>query len=351
MRVAKYELERALGEGAFGATYLAKDTVTGESIALKILKDAGLGLDEFRNEAKALMNLNHPNIIRYKDCNYFDIGPGQRLFYLATEFAAGGSLTTKVGKVSTETAVDYGIQMLRGLAECHRQQRLHCDIKPDNVLLSRGNIKIADFGISVDSTKTVDGKRRGTPRYWAPEQFSPTIRLSKRTDIWSAGVTLFELVYGHHPFPDQRDILNLSAEASCPAVGQFPKLDDVIRRALAKDESLRFQTAETFLDALQGCCRIVLKNIMKAEQGTVGWDNDGQGHTDRAFHVEFRTEFKSVPVVHASVEMMDIATDDRSSRLRIEIKDVSTKSASIQIGCWDVSRIWGCRVRWLAIGE
>lgn len=351
-RLAKYELQRPLGDGgAFGVTYLAWDTVVEEWVALKVLKDDRLALDEFRNEARALMYLNHPNIIRYKDCNYFDIGPGRRKFYLATEFADGGSLKTKIGRVSIETAVDYGIQMLRGLAECHRQYRLHADLKPDNVVLSRGSIKIIDFGISVDSTKTVDGQRRGTPLYMAPERFPPALRLSKRGDIWSAGVILFELVYGHRPFPDVPSILNPAAEASCRPVGQFPKLNDVIRRSLAKNENSRFKTAETFLDALQECCRIVLKTIMKAEQGIVGWENDGQGHTERSFRVEFRSEFTSIPVVQASMELMDLSTDDRSSRLRIEVKEVTTSSATIQISCWDVSRIWGCRVRWLAIGE
>jgi serine/threonine protein kinase len=352
-KVAKYKIIRALenGEGAFGKTYLAEDTVTGEHVALKMIKNTQMALDDFRNEAKALMCFNHPNIIRYKDCNYFEVGPNERIFYLATEFAESGTLKGKIGDVSTMMAVDYGSQMLTGLAECHRQQRIHSDLKPDNIFLTRNRAKIGDFGISVDSTKTIEGRARGTPSYMAPEQFPPTLRLSKRTDLWSAGVVLFELVYGHHPFPTLQEILNTNVEAHCPPISQFPGLGDVIRRALTKSERFRYQTAEEFLDALQQCCRTIIKNVMKAEQGIVGWENDGQGHADRSFLVEFRSEFKSDPIVHAAVELMDISTDDRSSRLRVEVRDISNKSARIQVSCWDVSRIWGCKIRWLALGE
>lgn len=168
-RLAKYELSERLGEGRFGATYRAKDTVTGVSVALKVLKDERLGIEQFRSEVKALMSLRHPNIIRYEDCNYFEVESGRRLYYLAMEFADGGTLRNKVGRISTATAVEYSIQLLRGLAECHRhaadrpEGRLHCDLKPDNVFLSSGTVKIGDFGISADSTRTADGQMRGTP--------------------------------------------------------------------------------------------------------------------------------------------------------------------------------------------
>jgi LmbE family N-acetylglucosaminyl deacetylase len=99
--------------------------------------------------------------------------------------------------------------------------------------------------------------------------------------------------------------------------------------------------------------RFILDDPMKAEQGIVGWENDGNspGYSDRRFQIEFSVRFSSVPFVHASVELMDLTTEDKSTRLRVEVENVSTSSATIHICCWDVSRIWGCRVRWLAIGE
>ena len=164
--MAKYELERELGEGQFGVTYLAKDTVTEELVALKVLKHPQLALDDFRDEVKALMQFNHPNIIRYKDCNYFDATPAQRLFYLATEFADGGNLEGRAGRITLATAVDHVIQILTGLAECHRQHRLHADIRPANIFVTRGTVKIGDFGVSMESTNTVAGPILGTPSYW-----------------------------------------------------------------------------------------------------------------------------------------------------------------------------------------
>lgn len=353
-RIAKYELERVLGEGAFGATYVATDTVTGELVALKVFKNAQLALDEFQNEARALMMFSHPNIICYKDCNYFDVGSGRRLFYLATEFAESGSLKGKAGEVQIATGVDYVLQILAGLVECHRHHRLHCDLKPDNVFLSRGRAKIGDFGISLDTTKTINGHARGTPRYMAPEQFQSG-RLSRRTDIWSVGVMLFEFVYGgRHPFPDRRDFLNPSAEAHCRPVAQFPKLDDVIRRALTKNESLRFQTAAAFLEALQQCSRLVLKNIMKAEQGIVGWEYDGNAYDYREFEVALTAGFKKPPIIQFSIQHLDATPTnegDRTTRYWIEGEVPTPDRAKIKVGTWCNNKLMGCRIRWLALGE
>jgi len=351
-RIAKYQIERLLGEGAFGATYLATDTITDEQVALKIIKDTRLTLTEFRKEAKALLGFSHPNIIKYKDCNYFDVSPGQRVFYIATEVAEEGNLRAKVGKISPEMAVEYAMQILRGLAECHRQHRLHCDLKPDNVLLHHGVAKVADFGICHDSTETVEGHVRGTPLYMAPEQFPPTGRISKRTDIWAIGVMLYEMVYGHVPFRDPVDIRRHSIAPNCSVITQFPGLREVIRTAITKDEKVRYQTAGAFLDALEACCRTVVEDVMKAEQGIIGWDYDGQGHMEKSFEIFFKTPFKSVPLVHASIQKLDINSIDQTIRLQVDVENVTAHSARFRIASWDeASKMWGVKIRWLALGE
>ncbi len=353
-QLAKYEVERALGEGAFGITYLARDTVTGEKVALKVIKDPHLTVDEFRNEAKSLMELNHPNIIRYKDCNYFDQGPGQRLFYLATEFADGGSLKEKLGRTSVESAVDYTLQMLRGLAECHRRHRLHVDLKPDNVLISKGVVKIADFGLSVEYARTFHAERHGASGYMAPEQFPPRRRLSRRTDIWAAGVILFELVYGHHPFPNREDLFRPGTVPECPRVAQFPGLDGVLRKAIAYDETLRFQTAEEFSDALLGCCSVVVRNVMKAEHGTVGWDFDGSAYDDREWEIHFTAGFKTPPILQVSVLLLDSTPTnegDRTTRYRVAGEVIDRSKAKIKVGAWCNNKLYGCKISWLALGE
>ena len=355
-RVAKYNLERVLGDGAFGTTYLARDTVTGELVALKIFEDSQLALDDFRNEARALMHFNHPNIIHYKDCNYFDVGPALRLFYLATEFADGGDLKAKitVGHISVGMALEYVIQILIGLGECHRQHRLHSDLKPANVFLCRGRVKIGDFGISVDSTNTVDGRACGTPLYMAPEQLSPPFRLSKRTDLWAVGVILYELVYGRHPFSDPLNIQNLGVEAQCHRVAGFPNLDDVIRRALRKNEILRFQTAEAFLEALQQCSRVIVRDIMKAEQGVVGWEYDGAGHDYFEFDVTFTAGFRKPPLLHVSVWQLDSTPTnegDRTTRYWTGSEVTGPDKAKIRVGTWCNNALFACKIGWLALGE
>jgi serine/threonine-protein kinase len=201
----RYRLESELGKGAMGLVYGAWDSMLDRKVAIKqlslVLSDDEQYASRFRREAKALARLTHPNIVQVHDL----IEDGGRL-WMVLEFVDGGDLAShlkQTGRLTVSEAVEIIIPIAEGLAHAHSQEIIHRDLKPSNILLTgKGIPKISDFGIaklSQSSMLTQVGSVLGSPRYMSPEQCSGN-PVDARTDIYSLGITLYELLTGKVPF-------------------------------------------------------------------------------------------------------------------------------------------------------
>ena len=251
----RYRIVRKLGTGGMANVYLAEDQELGRSVAIKILDDRHAAdeqfVERFRREAKNAAGLSHPNIVAI-----YDRGEAEGTYYIAMEFLDGRTLKellVRFGTPPVKIAIGYTRQILSALAFAHKYGLVHRDIKPHNVLVdAAGHVKVTDFGIarSESSQMTEAGSIIGTAQYLSPEQArgSP---VDQRSDIYSVGVLLYELLTGSVPFtgdtPVEIAMKHLSAVPEPPSKKRpdVPRgLDLAVIRALAKDPDERFQSAE-----------------------------------------------------------------------------------------------------------
>jgi serine/threonine-protein kinase len=235
--------------------YLAEDEVLGRRVAIKILNDRHAGDDQFverfRREAKNAASLSHPNIV-----SIYDRGEAEGTYYIAMEYLDGRSLKELIvarGPAPIHLAVDYARQILAALRFAHRHGIVHRDIKPHNVLVDgEGRLKVTDFGIARAgaSQMTEAGSIIGTAQYLSPEQ-AKGASVDQTSDLYSVGVVLYELLTGVVPFsgdtPVEIAMKHLSTVPEPPSAkrADVPRdLDMVVMRALAKDPSERYQSAE-----------------------------------------------------------------------------------------------------------
>ena len=263
--LGKYQIQGILGKGAMGVVYKGFDPNIARPVAIKTihasLLDTDMGrelLSRFRNEAQAVGRLNHANIVSIYE---FDQDHGTPYFVM--EFVEGQDLKTvqKSGRRFTpEEAVNIVDSVLSALAYTHELGIVHRDIKPANIFITNHNqIKLADFGIArVDNAElTQMGSVLGTPSYMSPEQCKGS-KVDARSDLFSTGVVLYELLVGRKPFGGENThaIMHsvLSADPARPTSHDqaIPKaFDDIIRKALAKKPEDRYQSAEDFRKALR----------------------------------------------------------------------------------------------------
>jgi serine/threonine-protein kinase len=265
-RLGRYKIRGELGRGAMGIVYEAEDPALDRVVALKtiLLADDAEGRKEYHQrffqEAKAAGKLTHPNII-----TVHDFGEEGDLAYTAMELLKGVELRARMlkGDISTVEAVDIARQVADGLGYAHEHGVVHRDIKPSNImLLSRGRVKIMDFGIArvrVADHKTSTGVVLGTPRYMSPEQVAG-LPVDNRSDIFSLGIVLYEMLTRGSLFggADTPQILhNVSNVEPVPPsrVNREvpPMLDFIIARALKKDPSGRYQDAYELAADLRTC--------------------------------------------------------------------------------------------------
>jgi serine/threonine-protein kinase len=257
-KLGKYEIRRELGRGAMGVVYEAYDPMIKRIVALKTIRadqlqreDAPVVLARFRREAQAAGRLNHPNIVSIYD---FDEDDGTS--FIAMEHVTGRDLKEyfEAGeRFKTADAVRLMGQILDALDYSHRQGVIHRDVKPANVFLADGSVKVADFGIAhIDSSSlTQDGSVMGTPSYMSPEQILG-LPVDGRSDLFSAGVILYQLLTGERPFSGSSTttMQKVLKEDPLPPTTlnvQLPDaIDAVVRRALAKRPEERYQTAAEF---------------------------------------------------------------------------------------------------------
>lgn len=275
-KLGRYDIRSRLGAGGMGEVYLARDTRLGRDVALKILPDAvAADLDRmrrFEQEARAASALNHPNIL-----TIYDIDRHDSTSFIATEFIEGSTLRERMRAQPMPLAevLDVAIQIAGALAAAHASHIVHRDIKPDNIILrSDGIVKVLDFGLAklmghepadaVDgeastrlNLRTDTGAVMGTAAYMSPEQARGQ-QVDARSDIFSVGLVLYELLAGRSPFGGGSIYETVAAilnEREAPPLrdvaGVPPELERIVAKALRKNRDERYQTIKDLLLDLQ----------------------------------------------------------------------------------------------------
>jgi serine/threonine protein kinase len=251
----RYQVVRKLGAGGMANVYLAEDQELGRGVAIKILNDRHANdeqfVERFRREAKNAAALSHPNIV-----SIYDRGEAEGTYYIAMEYLDGRTLKELIvqrGPAPVTVSVEYARQVLSALRFAHRHGIVHRDIKPHNVLVdAEGRVKVTDFGIARAgaSQMTEAGSIVGTAQYLSPEQARGG-DVDQRSDLYSLGVVLYELITGTLPFngdtPVEIAMKHLSTVPEPPSERRpdIPRdLDLIVMRALAKDPDDRYASAE-----------------------------------------------------------------------------------------------------------
>lgn len=266
-KLGRFELVSEIGRGAMGIVYKAKDPMLERTVAIKTInltmdKDgAEMYEKRFYQEARAAGGLNHPNIV-----TIYDIGRSESLCYMAMEFIEGAELRTLLlpGKpLPVQKALSIAAQVAEGLAYAHERGVVHRDIKPANIMVPEtGPVKITDFGIArmrTSNVQTQTGMMMGSPKYMSPEQVIGK-RADHRSDLFSLGVILYEMLTGAAPFTGESvnavmyQIVNFvppAPSAINPATP--PALDAIVARMLAKALDERAQSAAEIARGLRDC--------------------------------------------------------------------------------------------------
>jgi len=272
--ISHYNIKKLLGKGGMGEVYLAEDTELGRQVALKVLPAEltknEAGLQRFEREAQAASSLNHPNIL-----TVYEISAEDGLHFIATEFIDGESLRQHIGRTRLELreVLDIGIQIASALAAAHKAGVVHRDIKPENIMLrADGFVKVLDFGLAklADETTAVQHKAAdaeaptrllhtepgvvmGTAPYMSPEQ-ARGLKVDARTDVWSLGVVLYEMLTRRTPFAGEtmNDVIAaiLKTEAAPPTSFNAEitsELERIVLKTLRKDCDQRYQHSKDLL--------------------------------------------------------------------------------------------------------
>src|SRR5712675_864204 len=273
--IGHYLIESLIGVGGMGEVYLARDERLGRKAALKLLPDS-LTIDEtqlsrFKNEARSASALNHPNIL-----TVYEIGTEGTRQFIATEFIEGVTLRASIacGRMNPHAALEIAVQVASALAAAHEAGVVHRDIKPENIMLRPdGYVKVLDFGIAklterrptsddhtVETTAVLQtrlGLVLGTGHYMSPEQARGQ-KVDARSDIWSLGVVIYEMIAGIPPFRGETPsdcIASILTTEPPPLYGVLPdvslKLESILQKALRKNSDERYQTIKEMLADLR----------------------------------------------------------------------------------------------------
>jgi serine/threonine-protein kinase len=262
----RYQIDRELGRGGMATVYLARDSHTGGEVAVKVLhQDLGMamGAERFRREIDIASKLSHPHILAIQDFG----GVGGTLYFVMP-LVKGETLAARMqreGMMPLEDAVRITCQVARALEHAHRHGIVHRDVKPENILFENGEAVLADFGIAraisdsdANQRLTKTGLTLGTPVYMSPEQAVAERAIDGRSDIYSLGCVLYEMLVGQPPFvgPTAQAIIARQMMGEVPSItvvrGTVPdEVEDAVMRALAKQPVDRFTTALEFAEALE----------------------------------------------------------------------------------------------------
>ncbi len=260
--VSHYRILDKLGEGGMGVAYKAHDTNLDRIVALKFLTVQTTVNDEnqqrFLQEARAVAQLNHPNV-----CNVYSIEEFEDIRFIVMEYIDGATLSDKLQPktpLNISAAIEYAIQIVKGLKAAHDKKIIHRDIKSNNIMVTgSGEIKLLDFGLAKlpgTSLATKTGATIGTVVYMSPEQVRGE-HIDERSDIWSVGVVLYEMVTGHTPFEGDYEhavmysIVNTEPSSIANQNKDVPEeLEHIVSRCLTKEKSKRYQSTSELLDDL-----------------------------------------------------------------------------------------------------
>ncbi len=260
----RYDIQRELGQGGMAVVFLARDLKLGRDVALKILRPelaASLGVERFLREIEIAAQLTHPNILALHDC-----GEADGILYYVMPYVKGESLRGRLDR-EKQLTVDEALQITREVADAlghaHSLGIVHRDVKPENILLEAGHAVVSDFGIAKAITEaggehlTETGISIGTPAYMSPEQASAERKLDGRSDIYSLGCVLYEMLAGEPPFggPSAQAIVAKKLSESVPRVSVVREMvpesvDSALAKALSKTPADRHRTVEQFIDEL-----------------------------------------------------------------------------------------------------
>ncbi|MCU0490137.1 MAG: Stk1 family PASTA domain-containing Ser/Thr kinase [Chloroflexaceae bacterium] len=254
----RYEIERKIGEGGMARVYLARDQRLNRPVAVKILHshytDDPDFLSRFRHEAQAAAILSHPHVV-----DVYDVGQEGDVHYMVMEYVNGTDLKSIINRdapLPVERAVEIAEEVAKGLEAAHRVGLIHRDIKPQNIMVSPdGHARITDFGVaksSLSTAMTETGITFGTVDYISPEQ-AQGLPATPRSDVYSLGVTLFEMLTGQLPFAGDNALSVAMQHVTTPPPSlrrlnpQVPaQLEALVLKALAKDQKQRFESAQEF---------------------------------------------------------------------------------------------------------
>lgn len=292
-KLDKYRITRRLGKGGFAEVYQALDTVEGIQVALKVphahLVDKA-SLADFRREIRLTAKLDHPHIVPIKSA-----GVVGGVFLIAQPLGLGTLHDRLKKRVSLRTALDWSQQLLEALAHAHRHKVIHCDVKPENLLVFPGNkLRLADFGIAKVAQRRVSAAGTGTVGFIAPEQAMG--RPSLRSDVFSAGLVIWRLITGKLPEWPYREPLPGQDKLRA----QVPALEPLLLKALAVHEEERYADCAKMLAAFQ---RVRPKLLAprgkrtqrggKATRGRTSGKRDWREERRRQFQREFGAQLQT----------------------------------------------------------
>ncbi len=258
----RYEVIEELGSGAMGRIYKVQDNKIGEEMAMKVLNpeitSEETTVQRFKNELRLARKITHKNV-----CRMFDFGDDQGMIFITMEYVSGEDLKRtlmRIGQLSPGKAIFIAKQICAGLTAAHRMGVIHRDLKPQNIMLDQeGNVRIMDFGIARSTQAkglTATGVIIGTPEYISPEQLDE-IELDRRSDIYSLGVILYEMLTGIVPFEGKTPlnvVLKHKTQVPKDPLAINPQihhdLKKIVLKCLAKDREKRFRSAQELSEAL-----------------------------------------------------------------------------------------------------
>lgn len=265
-KIGRYEIIKTIGQGAMGLVYKAKDPMIDRIVAIKTIRqdsnlfarDAEEVKGRFRREAQVAGKLSHPGIV-----TIYDVGEEGGLFYIVMEYVEGETLDRIIDAKrlpDLDKSIDLMLQVCDAIGYAHKNGIIHRDIKPANVMIvDKKLVKVMDFGIAriASSDMTQTGKVIGTPNYMSPEQVMG-VKVDHRTDIFSLGVALYELLTGEKAFPGESittviyRILHEDPISPRKLKLQLPSsLDYIVNKAISKDIEKRYQNVEEFTKDLK----------------------------------------------------------------------------------------------------
>jgi serine/threonine-protein kinase len=300
-KVENYKIIESIGVGGMGEVYKAIHETLDRVVALKVIHPELLSnaeiIKRFYKEAKIQAQMTHPNIV-----TVFDFLEIQNSYFLVMEYIEGesiGKIIKRQGPLEINFSLNIFKQILSGIAHAHSKGIIHRDIKPNNFILTDGEVKITDFGIAhivSDSAHTIAGTVLGTPKYMSPEQILGE-RVDHRSDVYSLGVSFYEILAGKVPFGSNTgsdyEIKKGHVELTPTAISEIrpdvsKDLENAIARSMAKKPEARFQSVDDFLAALKiGVSSDLSINIDSIDNSETTQPNIYTGETTSGSHMSF----------------------------------------------------------------